>query len=269
MRYTRLRRQIESGTLIGTHGTPFSGSADKIYQASAKRKRGGGGVGFKRASSGDETEDEMDQVDKVDVDAGREMGGGFCSANGGNRREVGGVKESAKGRGGAKAKGKEITVKEEQQDSDFSSTSNSSEDSEDEMPLAKLRKARLDPLHASGSSRVPSKHQSPSRPYVSPYPSRMMSPGVGGSQFSGGKLSGAVVPISMPQFTFRPGGDNSSVEEKGFARLGSGFHSPFGWHSNSVTAGGDIGSGWADTDWARWQDRSGYNKEVHESACLH
>ncbi|KUJ06901.1 uncharacterized protein LY89DRAFT_726300 [Mollisia scopiformis] len=27
MRYTRLRRQIESGTLIGTHGTPFSSPA--------------------------------------------------------------------------------------------------------------------------------------------------------------------------------------------------------------------------------------------------
>lgn len=29
MRYTRLRRAIESGTLIGTHGTPFQGNADK------------------------------------------------------------------------------------------------------------------------------------------------------------------------------------------------------------------------------------------------
>lgn len=29
MRYTRLRRAIEGGTLIGTHGTPFQGAADK------------------------------------------------------------------------------------------------------------------------------------------------------------------------------------------------------------------------------------------------
>lgn len=29
MRYTRLRRAIESGTLIGTHGTPFQGGAVK------------------------------------------------------------------------------------------------------------------------------------------------------------------------------------------------------------------------------------------------
>lgn len=39
MRYTRLRRQIESGTLIGTHGTPFAGGAEKIAEAYKKRKR--------------------------------------------------------------------------------------------------------------------------------------------------------------------------------------------------------------------------------------
>lgn len=39
MRYTRLRRAIESGTLIGTHGTPFQGGVDKILEAQKKRKR--------------------------------------------------------------------------------------------------------------------------------------------------------------------------------------------------------------------------------------
>ncbi|KAI9675181.1 MAG: hypothetical protein M1829_003541 [Trizodia sp. TS-e1964] len=39
MRYTRLRRAIEGGTLIGTHGTPFLGGADKIAEAQKKRKR--------------------------------------------------------------------------------------------------------------------------------------------------------------------------------------------------------------------------------------
>lgn len=39
MRYTRLRRQIENGTLIGTHGTPFQRSADKTLESSSKRKR--------------------------------------------------------------------------------------------------------------------------------------------------------------------------------------------------------------------------------------
>jgi hypothetical protein len=39
MRYTRLRRQIEGGTLIGTHGTPFSGVAEKMPPEVRKRKR--------------------------------------------------------------------------------------------------------------------------------------------------------------------------------------------------------------------------------------
>src|SRR5277367_1277587 len=39
MRYTRLRRQIEGGTLIGTHGTPFSGVAEKMSPEVRKRKR--------------------------------------------------------------------------------------------------------------------------------------------------------------------------------------------------------------------------------------
>ncbi|PMD16573.1 hypothetical protein NA56DRAFT_649437, partial [Hyaloscypha hepaticicola] len=56
MRYTRLRRQIESGTLIGTHGTPFlSSSADNpsTSPTSNKRKRLGG-------SSGKDEEDESE-----------------------------------------------------------------------------------------------------------------------------------------------------------------------------------------------------------------
>jgi len=39
MRYTRLRRQIENGTLIGTHGTPFQRGADKAIETPRKRKR--------------------------------------------------------------------------------------------------------------------------------------------------------------------------------------------------------------------------------------
>ena len=38
MRYTRLRRTIESGTLIGTHGTPFQGGSEKNVQTQKKRK---------------------------------------------------------------------------------------------------------------------------------------------------------------------------------------------------------------------------------------
>lgn len=44
MRYTRLRRAIESGTLIGTHGTPFQGGADKIVEARRKRSKISDGV---------------------------------------------------------------------------------------------------------------------------------------------------------------------------------------------------------------------------------
>ena len=39
MRYTRLRRAIESGTLIGTHGTPFQGVTDKESGHQKKRKQ--------------------------------------------------------------------------------------------------------------------------------------------------------------------------------------------------------------------------------------
>ena len=39
MRYTRLRRAIESGTLIGTHGTPFQGGGNKTAQPEQKRKK--------------------------------------------------------------------------------------------------------------------------------------------------------------------------------------------------------------------------------------
>jgi hypothetical protein len=38
MRYTRLRRQIEGGTLISRHGTPFIGGAEKIMETTKKRK---------------------------------------------------------------------------------------------------------------------------------------------------------------------------------------------------------------------------------------
>lgn len=39
MRYTRLRRAIEGGTLIGTHGTPFQGGAGKVVEAGKERKK--------------------------------------------------------------------------------------------------------------------------------------------------------------------------------------------------------------------------------------
>ena len=55
MRYTRLRRQIESGTLIGTHGTPFQRAAEKGGERGRKRKRDAGGEG----RDDDEEEEEV------------------------------------------------------------------------------------------------------------------------------------------------------------------------------------------------------------------
>lgn len=39
MRFTRLRRAIEDGTLIDRRGKQFQGSADKIAEAQKKRKK--------------------------------------------------------------------------------------------------------------------------------------------------------------------------------------------------------------------------------------
>lgn len=39
MRFTRLRRAIEDGTLIDTHGKHFQGSADKFANTRKKRKK--------------------------------------------------------------------------------------------------------------------------------------------------------------------------------------------------------------------------------------
>ena len=39
MRFTRLRRAIEDGTLIDNHGKQFQGGADKIAEAQKKRKK--------------------------------------------------------------------------------------------------------------------------------------------------------------------------------------------------------------------------------------
>lgn len=39
MRFTRLRRAIEDGTLIDTHGKHFQGNVDKIADTQKKRKK--------------------------------------------------------------------------------------------------------------------------------------------------------------------------------------------------------------------------------------
>lgn len=111
MRYTRLRRQIESGTLIGTHGTPFP--SDKVVEknAEAGRKR-------KRLSPGKDVKNE----------ASEDMGGRKK-----NTKSKSIIKKEGKGSGEFESSG--------ESESDF-------EDSEDEMPLAKLMKSRMKPSDA-------------------------------------------------------------------------------------------------------------------------
>lgn len=211
MRYTRLRRQIESGTLIGTHGTPFTGSADKIFEASTKRKRGGG-VKKSPENDDDETEDE-ESTDRKKI------------KRTGKKRDEG--KRVGKGNGehGVKVK--------EEQESVFESDESSFEDSEDEMPLAKLRKSRLGPFQSSTSS----------KPYISPYSSRISL-----------VASGIEVPRSMAGFEH---GGMGKVVGGGLGQgLGSEFQSPVGFNPNFVLSNSGVG-GWGAVDWARWQSRFG------------
>ena len=100
MRYTRLRRQIESGTLIGTHGTPFI-----VTDGSKKRKKS-----LTQTTEGvkEGEEDEEDSVPK------RKM---------------------------VKSEGSIVKNEEDEYESDTSLESD--EESEDEIPLAKLRKNKL------------------------------------------------------------------------------------------------------------------------------
>ena len=108
MRYTRLRRQIESGTLIGTHGTPFP--SDKVVEknAEAGRKR-------KRLGPGKPERSDVDE-DAVERDESKKHA---------KRKSV--IKKEVEGSDGFESSG--------ESDSDFG-------DSEDEMPLAKLMKSR-------------------------------------------------------------------------------------------------------------------------------
>ncbi|KAI9762925.1 MAG: hypothetical protein M1840_001105 [Geoglossum simile] len=75
MRYTRLRRHIVNGTLIGTHGTPFQGGPERAAQAQGKRKKSSSmvlgeeseGSGYTRARS------ESHRSDGYETDSGDEQ----------------------------------------------------------------------------------------------------------------------------------------------------------------------------------------------------
>jgi hypothetical protein len=108
MRYTRLRRQIESGTLIGTHGTPFPSEkvAEKNAEAGRKRKRVSPGKGFEDDFQGDTPE--TDEIKR-------------------RAKHTSVIKKEGNGSEGFESSG--------ESESEFV-------DSEDEMPLAKLMKSR-------------------------------------------------------------------------------------------------------------------------------
>lgn len=127
MRYTRLKRQIEGGTLIGTHGTPFAGGAEKIAEAMRKRKKGGGGQNaFKNDENRNSSSVESDRGESDNIyetaggeDKGREDGG---------RKRVAKVKieDGIYSVGG-------------QYESEGESQSESEEDSDEDKPLMKRR----------------------------------------------------------------------------------------------------------------------------------
>jgi hypothetical protein len=106
MRYTRLRRQIESGTLIGTHGTPFPSDkvVEKNAEAGRKRKRLSPGKGPKSDAEEDKDQRKRDMKRKCVIKKERDGSEDFDSSG--------------------------------ETETDF-------EDSEDEMPLAKLMKSRI------------------------------------------------------------------------------------------------------------------------------
>lgn len=111
MRYTRLRRQIESGALTGTHGASFPAVSEKASEGSKKRKR-----------------------DSLDVKGRGKKEEKIESAEGRGKEKEKSIERVERGE-----KEKEVVMKVERW-SDFES---SEEDSEDEVPLAKLRKARM------------------------------------------------------------------------------------------------------------------------------
>jgi hypothetical protein len=114
MRYTRLRRQIESGTLIGAHGTTFTGALGKSKKRKHLSDQSKGSDGYSKDGR------------EVNVEGGASMDRG--SEEEGKSLEKAGV---------VKSEGREDGFVSEE------SSSASEDDSEDDMPLAKLRKGRM------------------------------------------------------------------------------------------------------------------------------
>lgn len=128
MRYTRLRRQIEGGTLIGTHGTPFAGGAEKIAEAMKKRKKGRSTIKSRSGSEGGEREEEGEE-ESSDVSPSVGFMGAKSDEGKGERDGCG---------------GKDVGVKIEYvYGSGEDRDSTEDEDSDDDKPIAK-RRGRFD-----------------------------------------------------------------------------------------------------------------------------
>jgi hypothetical protein len=149
MRYTRLRRQIESGTLIGTHGTPFSSNTAPSSSSSApttetikKRKRSPAVKKNvtkdkpKRAIRDEDIDAEGEDEDLTDdlsrIGAGATVGHLNVAVVGQSEKKVE-VKIERQGSAGLGFVGEESE----------SESDGTEWESEDEIPLAKLRKAKL------------------------------------------------------------------------------------------------------------------------------
>ncbi|KAE9371662.1 hypothetical protein N431DRAFT_559128 [Stipitochalara longipes BDJ] len=124
MRYTRLRRQIESGTLIGTHGTPFLSSPSSSISPNSPTSPTS--LTFVNANH-------PEKQKKRKRGSGEEGGEGL-------------VKIDGEGNGGGcvvREEEKEGKIKVEDGESDGFESGSDGWDSEDEVPLAKLRKGQL------------------------------------------------------------------------------------------------------------------------------
>ena len=226
-----------------------------------KGSEDGGEGGIGGGGGGDETEDE--NVDARDSRGkSTELGKNSCGKVNPNAKTV---PKAAQDKSPAKKPNTNTRtrtnpkIKSEHRRSTYSASSSSTsssapEDSEDEMPLAKLRKTRLGPIPASVS-----------RCYVSPYSGRVMGrggAGVGAGGVSSGDRVGVGsegVPASMAAFGLGSG-EGFGFGGRMDGRMGSGFHHPFGHAHTGGFANGTGNAnrgGWGDVDWARWQGRFG------------
>ena len=164
MRYTRLRRQIESGALNTGHGPGFSSAASPPpsspntqaqtalertpISVPKKRKRGkksqDAGMTAKAKTGGGDGPREAEAV-------GKSIKGGQTPADGMPSRQAYQTKQESKGNEEGRKESKIKIENYSGSDADFDSDTEDDEDSEDEIPLAKLRKRRAFGLSPSPS----------------------------------------------------------------------------------------------------------------------